>query len=248
MALMSGVLRARGELGASLALARQAARVGQDGDDRQVWGWGVGEEGRSLCQSGRLEEAASATSKAIELLESIPDYLSVVSAYGDLARCRLRLGRLDEAMSLGETAHRLLVEQRLRAFLCSPVYLARAESLLAAAEADPSTSGPTLKRAGRASAAAVRQGRLDCEALAAAHRCRGTYQWLRGRPRRAVRSWRRSIAVAERIGARYELALTWLEIGSRTGERGYLEDAEQVFSELGDELDLAHVRERLGES
>jgi hypothetical protein len=54
--------------------------------------------------------------------------------------------------------------------------------------------------------------------------------------------------VAERIGARYELALTWLEIGSRTGERGYLEDAEQVFSELGDELDLAHVRERLGES
>ena len=248
MALMSGVLRARGELDASLALARQAARVGQDGDDRQVWGWGVGEEGRSLCQSGRLEEAACATSKAIELLESIPDYLSAVSAYGDLARCRLRQGRLDEAMSLGETAHRLLVEQRLRAFLCSPVYLARAESLLAAAEADPSTSGPTLKRAGRASAAAVRQGRLDCEALAAAHRCRGTYQWLRGRPRRAVRSWRRSIAVAERIGARYELALTWLEIGSRTGERGYLEDAEQVFSELGDELDLAHVRERLGES
>ncbi len=231
MALMSGMLRARGELAASHALAQEAARLGQDGDDRQVWGWGIGEQGRSMCQSGRLDESAEATSKAIELLDSIPDHLSAVAAYGDLARCRLRQGRLEEALVLAEAAHRLVVEQRLRAFLCSSAYLARAETLLAAAEADTSGSGSTLKRAGKATTAAVRQGRrLDCEAQAAALRCRGTYHWLRGHRRRASRSWKRSLAVARRIGARNELALTSLEIGSRMDKPEYIADAEQLLS------------------
>ncbi len=244
MALMSGILRARGELAASLALAREAVRVGREGGDRQVLGWGLGEEGRSLRQLGRLDEAADATSRALELLGSIPDYLSMVSAYGDLARCRLRQGRLDEAVSTADTARRLLIAERLRAFLCSPVYIARAESLLAVAESDPSA----FKAAGKASAAAVRQGRLDCDALASALRCRGTYHWLRGHRRRAARSWHKSVAVAERLGARHELALTWLELGSRTGERGRLEEAAAIFAELGAELDLEHAREQLSET
>ena len=213
---------------------RRPLGLGQDADDRQVWGWGIGEQGRSLCQSGRLDESAEATSKAIELLDSIPDHLSAVAAYGDLARCRLRQGRLEEALVLAEAAHRLVVEQRLRAFLCSSVYLARAETLLAAADADPSGSRSTLKQAGKATTAAVRQGRLDCEAQAAALRCRGTYHWLHGHRRRASRSWKRSLAVARRIGARNELALTSLEIGSRMDKPEYLADAEQLLSGSAD--------------
>ena len=244
IALLSGIHRARGELDESLALAYEAVRFGRDGDDRQVWGWGLGGQGRTLCQAGRLEEAAEATSKAIELLESIPDYLSAVSAYGDLARCRLRQGRLDEALSVAETGKRLIAAEGLRAFLCSPVYIAHAEALLAAAEADASPA--TLKRAGRAAAAAVRQGRIDREAAATAHRLHGTYDWLRGHRRAASRAWQHSVTVADRLGAGHELALTWLEIGSRTGERSALEKAEQLFSDLGDEVELARARGQLG--
>ena len=243
IALLSGIHRARGELAQSHALAHEAARFGEDGDDRQVWGWGMGEQGRTLLQAGRLEEAAAATGTALELLESIPDYLSAVSAYGDLSRCRLRQGLVDEALALAEAGRRLIRDEGVRAFLCSPVYIAHAEALLAAAEADGSRA--TLKRAGRAARAAVRQGRIDWEAAATAHRLVGTHEWLRGHRRAASRAWRHSAAVAERLGARHELAVTWHEIGSRTGEPAALETAERLFSELpsaGDERGLVAGR------
>jgi hypothetical protein len=52
--------------------------------------------------------------------------------------------------------------------------------------------------------------------------------------------------VADRLGAHHELALTWLEIGSRTGERSALEKAELLFADLGDEIELARTRGQLG--
>jgi class 3 adenylate cyclase/tetratricopeptide (TPR) repeat protein len=240
-ALLGGIVRARGDAQQSLELARDVVRVGREGGDRQVWGWGLGEESRNLRQLGELDAAVEHGQEAIELLQSIPDYLSLVSALGDLGRCFLRQGRLEEAERSLEKAHRLVAERRLRAFLCSPAYIGQAEACLLAAEADPAQ----LKRARRDCRVALRQARLDREALPAACRCRGTYEWLRGRRVRAERWWLRAVGAAEALGARYEVGAALLELGARTGRREPLVRAETIFAETGAQHDLARTRKHL---
>jgi class 3 adenylate cyclase/tetratricopeptide (TPR) repeat protein len=85
-------------------------------------------------------------------------------------------------------------------------------------------------------------------------RLMGTLSWLRGRHMKALVYWRESISVAEHIGARLELARTWMEVGRRLGEkraavrildeldaRSYLSKAEAFFGEK----DLARDLETL---
>lgn len=67
------------------------------------------------------------------------------------------------------------------------------------------------KSGARARAVAARMAPVRTEA----YRLTGCYYWLVGKPRRAARWWQRSIAEGERLGARPELARTYLEVGRR---------------------------------
>ena len=51
--------------------------------------------------------------------------------------------------------------------------------------------------------------------------------------------------VAEKIGMRFELGLTHLEMGRRLKEGGHLEQAEKIFTEIGAEFELAETRRNL---
>ena len=53
---------------------------------------------------------------------------------------------------------------------------------------------------------------------------------------------RSSLALAARLGARYEGALTELEMGRRLGDRLALERAQAAFEAMGAEHDLAQAR------
>jgi hypothetical protein len=102
-----------------------------------------------------------------------------------------------------------------------------------------------FRAAKRACAAARAEARRIPDGRPAALRLQGTYAWLRGRPRRAQRRWRQSLEVAQGLGARYELGLTHLERGHRTGAREDLVGAERLFGEIGDRLDQARARAAL---
>jgi hypothetical protein len=67
----------------------------------------------------------------------------------------------------------------------------------------------------------------------------GTWAWLTGKHEEARRAWQESVTVATQLGARYETALTWLEMGRRLGDRQLLERAIQVFGDVGAQFDLA---------
>jgi hypothetical protein len=76
-------------------------------------------------------------------------------------------------------------------------------------------------------------------------RLQGTYEWLSGKPAAARKWWQRSLAEAERMGLRYEVGMIQIEMGMRLRERAQLVKAEEIFAEIGAELDLAKVRELL---
>jgi hypothetical protein len=80
---------------------------------------------------------------------------------------------------------------------------------------------------------------------AEALRHQGTYEWLNGKPASAQRWWRKSQSVAEKIGMRFELGLTHLEIGRRLKDGAHLEHAEKIFNEIGAEFELTETRKLL---
>ena len=77
-------------------------------------------------------------------------------------------------------------------------------------------------------------------------RLQGTCEWLRGKKGPAQEWWDQSLTMAQEQGQRYDEGVTLLERGSRLGNRGDLEKAIMILSEIGAEWDLARAREALG--
>ena len=65
-----------------------------------------------------------------------------------------------------------------------------------------------------------------------AWRVRGSVEWLRGKEVAARASWDRSLRVAEDLGARYEVAMTHIEIGRRLCDREELQRGGDILAEV----------------
>jgi len=79
----------------------------------------------------------------------------------------------------------------------------------------------------------------------------GTYYWLIGKQKKALKWWSKSIAEGEHLGARLELSRTYMEVGKRLLDpkskfnelngiktEEYLEKARAMFEEMDLQLDL----------
>lgn len=80
----------------ALEQAQEMAQVGRDGGDQQVLSCGLMMQGHTQLHTGPLDEAEIYLQRAIELAKAVPDYRSVAMACGDLGRCYLRQGKLQE--------------------------------------------------------------------------------------------------------------------------------------------------------
>ena len=164
-----------------------------------------------------------------------------------MGQCYLRLGDVDQALSVFGECQRLSVEYNL---MKSPVLtrfrngLAEAY-LLAVEHSDNTESAGWLKKAGKACKVALKKGKVYLPGLPEAMMLRGRYEWLRGKHKAAENWWRRSLALAEKMGVRYDLGRTLLELGQSIGERGHVERAETIFAEIGAQWDLAKAQEAL---
>jgi tetratricopeptide (TPR) repeat protein len=214
--LVAWVLRLQGRFAASLDQSNAIVRVANDAGDTQGVAFALHGAGWTSWHLGNLGEAEAHLTQSIELYASLPNDQARAEALADLAMCRLRQDRLAEALRLAEDSTRIIDSARLRGFYVTRPRLALAEITLAAV---PSCTGRArarmLARARRACRAGFHQARVDASALPAAQRMWGTYLWLRGRSRRARRSWTKALATGEALGLPFEVGLTWLELGAR---------------------------------
>lgn len=228
---LAEVAGVQGRLDRSLEYAHRLVEVGEDAGDAQVRGWGHHAIGRTLLAAGELDEARSHLERGCELSARVPDYQSLLVARGNLGLALIAQGELDEALAVLEETSALAAERRLRTFASTDLLKALAVATLAAAGRS-GAGRAELRRAREACDALARQRRLDRSAEPAALRLRGTYLWLCGRRRAAVRQWRRSEAAAERTGQPYELAWTRLEWGRRLGDGALVEQSSHDLREL----------------
>ncbi|MBI4636203.1 MAG: AAA family ATPase [Candidatus Rokubacteria bacterium] len=235
-----------GDLAAALAESEEIARVGRDGGDRQLWGWGLLARGWALLRAGPLEEAASCLGRAIELFEGIPDYGDVAEASGFLGQCYLGQGKLDEARGLLEETDQLIARWGVRGHQVASTHAGLAAAHLAMAEhLQGAERARALARAKWACRATLGIARAVRPTLPAVCRLQGTYEWLRGKPGAAQRWWRRSLAAAAAQGARWDEGATWLEIGRRLGTRADVERAHAILSQIGASPDVTEARRLL---
>ena len=196
---------------------------------------------------GRLNEAVAALQEATELAEAISDYVGCIWAGGELGRCYLRQGKLEQAVTALEAGQQFYVEHPTRGGgVGISLYNGLAEAyLLAAEQGDKTEKADWLKKAKCACRDALKQAKAARQVLPETIRLQGTYEWLRRKPAAARKWWQRSLALAEELGQRYDVGMTLLEMGQRLGERAHLERAEAILAEIDAERDLARARELL---
>lgn len=223
-----------------LRLCEEVIQVSQDAGDRQAWGWGLFMLASTLDQAGEIETAIAKMVQALDLVRSVPDYQVITYASAILARCYLRQGDLSQAFSALNEGANLIRQHHLKGFSCVPNFIYQAQAYLMWAER--TRDAPDLQQAYKAIASAEKQIKYARASEINTCRLRGTWEWLSGHPSRARQWWERSLRVADILGARYEGALTKLEMGRLLKEKTYLSQAQETFSDLQAKHDMQQAQ------
>ena len=236
----------RGELDRALECARDIVRTGHEVADRWALCCGGEALGVVLRHRGEIDKAIFQLERAAALAEEIPDYMSLVEIVGELGKCHLRQGNWREAVEALSGCQEIAAQHGVAGDSLGRFLNAYAEALLAAVEcSDGSVNSTWLQQAGSACRAALKQSKGYRPGRPAAMRLKGRFEWLRGRRSVARRWWDRSLALAEEMGHRYDMALTQLEIGRRTGDTEQLQQSEATLAEIDARWHLARARKVL---
>lgn len=235
-----------GNFDAALRHALNLARFGEDSNDRQIWCWGLAEQGVVKRGLGKIEEAIGDLQTAIGLAVDVPDYAYRLRAGAYLADCYLLRGNFDRARALLEECDLIGRQHKVIGPIYSFIINGLAKAYVFAAEQNTgSVRTEWLKKAEKESKRSVKLGKAFkyCRVDAMLHQ--GTCEWLNERHASARKCWELSLSIAEEIGMRYRLGMTHQEIGRRLKDKEHLEQAEKIFSEIGAEFDLAEARKLL---
>jgi class 3 adenylate cyclase/tetratricopeptide (TPR) repeat protein len=245
--MVTVALAYQGEFTQALTRCRDIVRFGREGADHQVLCWGLTTQGFIQYRLGQLDEAFTVLQEACELAERARDWVFRTWAGNELGRCDLRRGQLEQALTTLEMSQQFYIEHPTKAMVWLPFRSGLPEAyMLAVEQSTESEKQNWLQKARCACRDALNHGKAYRGVMPEAMRLQGTYEWLRGKSTSARKWWQRSLALAEEMGQRYDLAMTHLEIGQRLGERAHLERAETIFSEIDAEWDLVQARDALG--
>jgi class 3 adenylate cyclase/tetratricopeptide (TPR) repeat protein len=222
----------------AIPVADEMIKAGQDGGDLQVLGWGYSLRGLVERYTGDPEESIATYRKFVEVATQIPDYVSQVEGKAMIAHNYLLINQVETALASLNEAERVFQEHKIRGdrFL-SKIRIGFAWAyLLVAEDSNERDRKSYLVKADRECKGARRSVRRYNRHAAEAYRLQGTCDWLYGRERRAKRWWGKSLALAENEQP-YELAMTYLEMGRRLGEKSYLETGKEILVEIGARTD-----------
>jgi hypothetical protein len=227
------LLRLMGRVGDSKDRGAELVRVGCDGADRQVWGWGLAMLGAHLHVEGAVDEAVAYLTQAAELLEAVPDYVWIGISRAELGHCYLRQMQPRQALVAFEDCNRYVTEHGVSGYFCAAARNGLADAnLLAADQASGVARSDFLKKARRASPGGPSRRQTRPRTPAGRLPCPGHVRVVHGAPGIWWLCWRRSLAMAETLSQPYESGLTHLGIGKREADRQHLKAAEVVFDAM----------------
>jgi class 3 adenylate cyclase/tetratricopeptide (TPR) repeat protein/ABC-type cobalamin transport system ATPase subunit len=215
-----------------------------------------------LLEQRNLPEALRA---ADEYYEDNPEALLHVNALGFRAKAQVLLGDLEGAAAtldlcastIAELGSLMVPHYQKVEYLRSRLLLEVTRLERAAANGERAEQNRRYRQALRIGRQAQRSAHWKSPRQPEIHRLVGLAHWWGGRRRRALDSWRRSVAIGQCLGARPELARAYLELGCRLGDSSaasgepsgveYAVRARNIFEELGLSWDLEQLSRAVSE-
>jgi tetratricopeptide (TPR) repeat protein len=209
--LLRHIYAVRGDFPKELAEAEGEIAVGEDRGDRDTLAWGYYGKANALARSGRTKEAESLALHAVELLPARSTSMGI--ALGVLGFVRLQSSNYPGAREALEQARAASFQACCAFEFVGPTFPLLVESLLGPqwAEAESGPSRAVVRQAWRESRFARFIGWCYPNYGPHALRVSGRAAFALGKTRRAARFLERSIAAAEALGARYDLARALLD-------------------------------------
>ena len=217
-----------------------------------------------LMKWRKLHDALAEAEQSIAFSKKTGHNSVAFSSYSDKASIQTMMRDIDGAEESIRRAKEYLSEAEaavpyfLSSFLFSKFIFSLyrlEESTKSGKESELAENRKNALRSGKKLAKVSRKvATVRTEAL----RLMGTYYWLIGKQKKALRWWSKSTEEGERIGARVELSRTYFEVGKRLTEpkskfkalngikaEEYLEKARSMFQEMDLQWDLDQL-DRIG--
>jgi tetratricopeptide (TPR) repeat protein len=222
---------------------------------RDVYGFafaGTNHDGESAMFHLERRDLAAARESVERYIAGRQEYALRVLGLGIKAKILTHAGDTEAAVeALGAAKEILDSSDVVPPWHASSYALARLHHDVEAVAASGESAGrAVLARARKSRRDALRATRSVASQRTETLRLAGTLAWLAARRREARRQWMESIRFGEQIGARPELARTWLEVSRRLAPEEklagiaaseYRRRARATFEELGLDWDLARV-------
>jgi len=226
----------RGEIKIYIKYSEELIRLGKEGDDTTILARGLHVQGVAQMRMGKYEEAVPFLQRALELTESIPDYIARSEIGALLGQCYLYEEELQKALEILEESERINTEHRIP-ILTTNLMHNLAEVYLVFAEKEKNNKTEWMHKARHACKQALKAGKGSKAKLPGAMLLQGRYLWFQGKAKAARKLWLRGQALAEEMDMPYERGLIHREIGTRLKDQTYLESAESIFRQIGTEKD-----------
>lgn len=219
-----------------LACAKVELQIGETVHDPGAMCWGSYGMANALARSSQFDRAAEYMERALKHLLP-PNIIVVPTALQTQGFVLLQSGDYERARQVLQQSRQMIDDNWAFLEYSIRAYPLLAESWLGPHWWDPKRqpASSELREIWRLSRKAVFWGRRFPNYLAHALRVRGRAAYATGRVRKARKCWTEAIAVAERIGAAYDLARCCLDRGRLGGpeadddlQRGY-----RLLGELG---------------
>jgi tetratricopeptide (TPR) repeat protein len=197
----------------ALSFGRDMVKQGEEAAFDMAVRSGLMVQGKTLWRLGAVNEARPLLEEALRRGIASADVVHATDAWGELGLSLCEAGNIDAAAEQLAQAESLVRRHKVRTFTIVPILLGLAQ--VEVVRLERKSKGCDADTAMRRCRNAVSIGRCFYFGLPRALRTMGTLYWLTGRQRRAERWWQESLEAALRVEARYEIALTRLEIGNR---------------------------------
>ncbi len=247
---------ARGDLKSSQEIAKklyEIADVYENEYSRASFYW---YQTQLYVKFRKLDKAQYISDKGIKFTNKTGFLPYMFSTYAFKARVYLMQGEIDKAEEILEYLRKIKPDINLVPYFLCTYYLTQiifnTQKLEKAIE-DGNRSEMALyrKKTLKTAKVAIKTARKSAADITESLKLMGTYYWILGKQRTALRWWDRSIKEGERLGARLELSRTLWEVGRRLSEENsrfpnlggisaeqYKDKARSMFREMNLEWDL----------
>lgn len=214
--------------------AQELFEISEASGDKVNLRWSRLAQGMVLQRVGAFAAAEERLVPACQEGQAAADWQIYTRSLCELAESSLQQGNVEAAAAAVQQAESTVQRHRLMGHHVTELRNAAAALLLERVERHEGAARPVVslaRRAKRACRRAVRAGQVMRGALPRALRLSGRLAWLTGDRAAAELWWQRSLAVAEELGAGYDLALTNLEIGRRLHSAAHHQRGEALLAE-----------------